>query len=170
MIPLACACKAYKRTGENEGKPKDGATYNFTWFFMWFWDNYTSDGIACRNYYESKFKKYGYLDMIVTTFVWSAVRNPINNLKRALSPKYDFDKLKHVGKPYGYNYKNAVPCRYLIWQDVYGGFYWSFKLFGKHRYIKIGYKLRPYVYESQIPESQKEGVGMTFRIIPKTIA
>lgn len=183
MIPLACICKAYFKSSDNEDKPKDGATYHFTWPFMWPWDNDTSDGIACRNYYQSSFKKYGYLDMIVTTFMWSAIRNPINNLKRLLSPKYDFSKLKHVGGPpftifddgkkhvfRAYQYKANFPCWYLIWQGPFAGFYWSFKLLGKHRYIKIGYKLRTYESESEIPNSQKDGVGFTFRIIPKELA
>lgn len=168
IIPFACIFKAYKKTDDNSSKQKDGATYHFTWFFMWFWDNESSDGIACRNYYESSFEKYGYLDMIVTTFVWSAMRNPINNWKRFISPKYDFNKLTHYGSS-AYSYKAPFACWYLIWQDAFGGFYWSFHLFGKLRYIKIGYKFRPYAHDFQIPESQKNGVGSTFRIIPKTI-
>lgn len=170
MIPLACIFKAYRLTENRDDKhPKyyDGHRYNFTWKIMWPWDNYL-DGIANRNYYESRFERYSYLDMIVTTFVWSAVRNPFNNLDKWLSPKYDFTKLKHIGSE-RYNYKYPKPCWYLIWQGPYGGYYHSFNLFGKHRYIKLGYKLRPYPGEAHIPESQIDGVGMTFRIIPKEV-
>ena len=168
VIPLACLLKDYVRTNDNLSKPNDGAEYHFTSKFMWPWDNDTSDGIACRNYYQSSYKKYGYLDMIITTFVWSAIRNPINNWKRLLSPKYDFNKLKHIGSK-EYNYKLNKPCQYLIWSGPFAGFYKSFMLYGEHRYIMIGYKLRPYKSDSEIPESQLNGTGMTFRIIPKKV-
>lgn len=168
LIPLACLCKAYEKASDNLEKPNDGATYHFTWFFMWPWDNDTSDGIACRNYYESPFKKYGYLDMIVTTFAWSAIRNPINNLKRLLSPKYNFNKLDWIGSSLA-QYKANYLSWYLIWQGPFAGFYKSFNFFGKHKYIKIGFKFRPYSNQSKIPENQKNGVGITFRIIPKKV-
>jgi hypothetical protein len=168
IIPLVCIFKGYKKTDDNILKPDDGATYHFTSKLMWPWDNNTSDGIACRNYYQSPFTKYGYLDMIVTTFVWCAIRNPINNFKRLFSPKYNFDKLSHFGSKL-YSYKLPIPCWYLIWQGPFGGFYKSFMLFGQHKYIMIGYKFRPYNNQSDVPESQLEGVGMTFRIIPKKV-
>lgn len=172
LIPIACIFKAYVKTIDVSEKPKnkekDGSTYHFTWALMMPWDNETDDGICCRNYYKSPFKQYGYLDMIVTTFMWSAVRNPINNFKRWISPKYNFNKLKHIGSK-NYGYKVSYPCWYLIWQGPFAGYYKSLNLFGKFMYIKIGFKFRPYKDHYHVPESQKNGVGITFRIIPKVI-
>lgn len=165
IIPLACIFKAYKKVDDNLEKPADGAIYIFTWWFMWPWNN-THDGIACRNYYESSFERYGYLDMIITVFVWSALRNPINNLEKLLSPKYDFEKLRCIGSV-SFGYKRLIPCWYLIWQGPFGGFYKSFMIKGVHRYVLVGYKLRNYQTESSIPISQKDGVGMTFRLFKK---
>ena len=169
LIPLACVLKAYKKTSDNLDKPDDGATYHFTSKIMWPWDNSTSDGIACRNYYQSSFVKYGYLDMIVTAFVWSALRNPINNISKLLSPKYNFKTLSSIGSREGYGYKLNRPCWYLVWQGIFGGVYASFNINGKHKFIMAGYKLRPTYTKKYIPESQLNGVGMTFRLIPKEV-
>lgn len=168
LIPLACLFKAYEKASDNLDKPNDGATYHFTWFFMWPWDNYTTDGIACRNYYTSPFKPYSYFDMLFTVFVWSAYRNPINNLERLISPRYNFNKLQWIGSKLAM-YKADYHCWYLIWQGPFAGYYKSFTIFGKLYYIKIGYKFRTYKDAASIPESQVDGVGFTFRIIPKAI-
>jgi hypothetical protein len=135
---------------------------------MWIWGN-EEDGICAGRQY-CYFKSN-----TLQTIYWSALRNPVNNLRYVpyLSCIVNPSKIQFIGsfgdsdqkylpKEEVLKYDTKVPHWFLCWQGLYSGFYWQFNLFGLRRFW-IGWKVYPgSIYK--VPEYQKHGAGFAAQL------
>lgn len=169
LIPLAAACKAYKR---RKSLYYDYDVMAFTWPIMWIYNN-EEDGIdAGSNYWEAKTK----FQQIV---YWSANRNPTNNLRFVKYLTCDIvpNKVRFIGSfgdgPWsGTKYENIqkydtkVPQWFFAWQGLYSCFYWQFMLKGKLKRFWIGWKIYPTdIYGVTPYRKYGSGFGLQFKTV-----
>ena len=123
VIPIALACGAYAPASD---------TYHWTWRWMWLWDN-AEDGLAPDTYrVENKYTvKRG-------IFMWSAIRNSVNNLQRVkyLNCTMDPAAIKVTILSHGFY------CR----QGIYAGG----QLYVGSKEINFGYALVPVMTMNKI--------------------
>lgn len=142
LIPIAAACGAYKAEPDGEGD----IVAHFTWPFMFLWDN-VEDGIADDSYadFSSMFGKIVY---------WSAVRNPVNNLRvtKYLTCKIDPTKVGFHGsfanEPGSIRseiekYDTRIPQWFVCWCGFYTTWYWQFNFRGSLYRLWLGWKIYP---------------------------
>lgn len=158
LVPVAALCGAYAPSGISDYT----GVYHFTWPFMKPWDNVT-DGIANNSY-------SGYTNMIARIFSWSAIRNPVYNMKTwtgtpfsclILSEKItwvgsfsDSDSDLRNGNIQAQNlfvaatnqYDDAsalCPQWFVAFQDLYAFWYWIFSFNGSLYRVMIGFNIYP---------------------------
>lgn len=124
---------------------------NFKYKFMFPWNN-QEDGIAGASEFKDK-------AMWFRIIYWSAVRNPVNNLRfvKYLNCKIEPNKVKFILSRVSDINNNVVvnptlrdydrdDLRYttLVWQGIYSNFRIQFKMFGKIWRFWIGWKIYPH--------------------------
>ncbi len=163
LIPIAAAFKAYAVVPSTLSDQYP--TYHWTWPIMKLWDN-EDDGIVDPGYSS-------YTSMFARIVYWTALRNPVDNLKivpyvcDAIDPRdvrfigsftslpttkaYEMKVAEHITGTENYDdwnaetlkYDTKVPQWWFCWNGFYTNFYWAFNFSGHLRLFWIGWKTKP---------------------------
>lgn len=201
VIPIAAAYKAYELV-PNEKDTRN--IYHLTWKWMFVWDNF-EDGIWNNSYWqcppEARLKFFINLKLFSIScdlhlffinqwwrdffeiVLWSANRNPTNNLRLVSILSFKLDPLKvgfrgsftHTDAPFNLPhgvmkdsdwdkntrlYDTKVPQWFFAWHGLYSTFYWQFMFFGKLKRFWWGWKIYPTDVYGVTPYREK-GVGFS---------
>lgn len=161
MIPIAMLFKAYE---VRQSKFYDKKILTWTWDIMYLWGN-EEDGIDGGPGYPFNGETWSQTRKIWT---WTAVRNPVNNLRfvRPFSFKYDNVKdIKWIGTEPDALKHQKVPNYYFASYKFYSCFrvHWTGSD-GKLKEFWVGWKIRPSNAITGVSPYQVPGVGFTSQI------
>jgi hypothetical protein len=138
---------------------KDRVIQGWTWRWMWLWGN-EEDGVTGPVWY---FERTPTWSSFKRTFMWSAVRNPVNNLRFVplLNPLVVAAKVNYRGNTRDVNEAGKLlPDRFwwsYTWQDIYSGLRVSYKGWA----LYLGYKITP---QDQFLPNHEHLTGFAIRL------
>lgn len=164
----------------NNGEvPKKILAWHDKW--MWPWGN-EEDGIAAGRQYQDAGATWKQI------IYWSALRNPVNNLRFVplLSVKIDPEKIGYVGRVKGFDavesprdnerryildyFDKPCPQWFLCWQGAYSNFYWQFTVNRKLYRFWIGWKIFPTdIYGVTTYRKPGAGFAAQLKVVDKPI-
>lgn len=158
LIPLIAKLKRYE-VRKSKVFDKDILSWKDKW--MWPWGNEEDSILNGAQYYDagSTFKQIVY---------WSAVRNPVNNLRYTpiLSLKIESDKVEFIGSNVAdiKEYDHNIEMWYLCWHGIYSNLRVQTKIFGSLWRFWIGWKIYPEDSIRPVVGHRVPGAGVAYQI------
>jgi hypothetical protein len=160
FIPMLLAFGAYeKKYSERFQKYYIGFPSLF-----WLWSN-EEDGVLGSTEYKARYPKWS---EFLRGWVWSAIRNPVNNLRfvKYLSCKIDPNKINFQGDlgqdPRLYENRQAA-YSYFCWHGIYTSYRKQYVKAGKLNEFWIGWKLWPIDQLGVEQSVRKHGAGFAMQ-------
>lgn len=160
LIPVAVLFKAYE---VRPSKFYDKQILSWTWKIMYLWGN-EEDGIGGSPNYPFNGEMWSLNRKIWT---WSAVRNPVNNLRFVpiLSFKLNPEKIKWYGNQLNLHLHNTTEHYYFAHQGAYSCLLIMYRSkSGELKRFWLGWKIRPSAKINGVSPYQVPGVGFSTQI------
>lgn len=166
VIPLALLGDAHRFEKSRVFDDKTHKIVRWTWWWMWPWGNEEDGVIGSSNYFKEKTAK-GWPEFLIG-FVWSALRNPTNNLRftKYISVKIDPERVRYrgsLGPTHPDAYHDKKPMWFYARCGIYSGFYWQFMMLGTWLWrFWIGWKILP-SDTIEVEEYRRPGAGFAYQ-------